>query len=318
MKTRKTIFVSGGAGVIGQQLVPILVELGHEVIVGDLKEKPNSFTREVKFLQGDLNNLSAGEFKELHPNIFIHLAAAFERIEESQGFWGASFQHNVKLSHHLMTLVNSCDSVERVLYASSYLVYDPALYLGNSVNGPFRLLETSQLGPRNLIGASKMFHEGELAFLQRLPSTSFSIVIPRIFRGYGLNSRDVISRWVRAAVRGETINAFDLEGSFDYIYCKDSANGIAKLSLETNLSGVVNLGSGQSRKVSEVVELLKLHFPNLKVSTLPSKRVLESSQADISKLENTLHWKPTFSLEESLREIVDYETKIYNSPTSHA
>lgn len=217
-----------------------------------------------------------------------------------------------------MTLVNSCDSVERVLYASSYLVYDPALYLGGPLDGPFQLVETSQLGPRNLIGASKMFHEGELAFLQRLPSTGFSIVIPRIFRGFGLNSRDVISRWVRAAVRGEAIDAFDLDGSFDYIYCKDSATGIAKLSLDTTLSGVVNLGSGQSRKVREVLEILKSYFPKLMINNLSSKPLLESSQADISKLENALAWKPTYSLEDSVQEIIDFETKIYNASHGYA
>ena len=56
MISGKNIFVTGGAGVIGQQLVPMLLEAGHNVFVGDLKEKPSSFGSDVYYIKGDLND----------------------------------------------------------------------------------------------------------------------------------------------------------------------------------------------------------------------------------------------------------------------
>ena len=59
------VFVSGGAGVIGQQLVPLLLENQYRVIVGDLKPKPRNFIKEVVYLQGDLNELTQEKFDSL-------------------------------------------------------------------------------------------------------------------------------------------------------------------------------------------------------------------------------------------------------------
>jgi carbamoyl-phosphate synthase large subunit len=58
----------------------------------------------------------------------IHLAATFERSAESYEFWEENFRHNVRLSHHLMSLAKDAPSVKRVVFASSYLIYDPSLY----------------------------------------------------------------------------------------------------------------------------------------------------------------------------------------------
>ena len=54
MKNKK-IFISGGAGVIGLELVQILVKCGAIVMVGDLKPRPSCFSNKVIYIQGDLN-----------------------------------------------------------------------------------------------------------------------------------------------------------------------------------------------------------------------------------------------------------------------
>jgi carbamoyl-phosphate synthase large subunit len=124
----KKIFVSGGAGVIGLELVPILLKQGHQVIVGDLKNRPLSFPKEVIYIQGDLNDLNKHDLENIAPEIFIHLAATFERSTESYEFWKENFKHNVLLSHHIMSLMKEQKTLERIVFASSYLIYDPNLY----------------------------------------------------------------------------------------------------------------------------------------------------------------------------------------------
>ncbi len=99
------VFVSGGAGVIGLEMVAKLVERGAEVLVGDLQPRPDSFPRQVRYRRGDLNTLTLGELEAFGPEVFIHLAATFERSAETYEFWDENFWHNTRLSHHLMTLI---------------------------------------------------------------------------------------------------------------------------------------------------------------------------------------------------------------------
>ena len=64
-----------------------------------------------------------------------------------------------------MTIMKDIQSLKRVIFASSYLVYDPKLYLSkNIINRNSSLEETDNLNPRNLTGMAKLSHENELGF----------------------------------------------------------------------------------------------------------------------------------------------------------
>jgi carbamoyl-phosphate synthase large subunit len=309
----KKIFVSGGAGVIGLELVPILLKQGHQVVVGDLKNRPLSFPKEVIYIQGDLNDLNKHDLENIAPEIFIHLAATFERSTESYEFWKENFKHNVLLSHHLMSLMKEQKTLERVVFASSYLIYDPNLYQFSEAQSSANYLnEDCQVQPRNLTGMAKFSHEMELDFINKFKSNQFSSVCARIFRGYGLNSRDVISRWVRSLLNGEEIQIFRSEGIFDYIFARDTAEGLIKLAFCDNLSGIVNLGTGRPRKVKDIIEILRLYFPDMKYKEIDSDIPYEASAADISKLKKHIGWSPKLDLENTIPEIIEHEKKSKN------
>jgi len=314
----KKFFVSGGAGVIGLELVPILLKQGHQVIVGDLKNRPLSFPKEVIYIQGDLNDLNKHDLENFAPEIFIHLAATFERSTESYEFWKENFKHNVLLSHHLMSLMKEQKTLERVVFASSYLIYDPNLYQFNepSINATY-LNEDCQVQPRNLTGMAKFSHEMELNFLEKFKSNQFSSVCVRIFRGYGLNSRCVISRWVRSLLNEEEIQIFRPEGLFDYIFARDTAEGLVKIAFCDSLSGIVNLGTGRPRKVKDVIDILRLYFPNMKYKEVESDILYEASAADMTKLKEHINWSPVLDLENTIPEIIEHE-KISISSTSNS
>lgn len=304
----RRVFVSGGAGVIGTEMVPLLVAAGATVFVGDLKPRPAAFDRAVRYRRGDLCSLTQGEWDAFDPEIFIHLAATFERSVETEGFWGDNFHHNVTLSHHLMTLARGAASLRRVVFASSYLIYDQALYQFDAPRDPaVALTERDPIDPRNLTGMAKLSHEIELRYLAGFPSTRFTSVCARIFRGYGRNSRDVISRWVRALLAGESITVFRPEGRFDYIYARDTAEGLLRLAGAADRTGVVNLGTGHGRRVDEVVAALRVHFPGLVANTADSDIPFESSAAELTELRATLGWTPPTTLEAGIAEIVAFE-----------
>ena len=292
----KRVFVTGGAGVIGTALVNLLLSQGHKVFVGDLKPCPAVWKGKLQYWQGDLNAIRSEIIEAFNPQIIFHLAATFERSEESFEFYSENFHHNVKLSHSLMNMTKQLPDLEKVVFASSYLIYDPRLY--SSQDKVVSLSEDSIIYPRNTCGAAKLFHEIELRFLSHfLPKIEF--ISARIFRVYGIGSQDVISRWIKAALQNEEIQVYQPENTFDYIYAGDVAEGLLRLS-QTNYSGIVNLGTGQARSIQEVVTVLKKLFPNLKTNVVPSDIESEKSQADMRHFQTLTRWKPTHTLETAI------------------
>lgn len=303
----KRVFVSGGAGVIGCELIPMLHELGAEVLVGDLEPRPQHWSANIAYRRGDLNDISQRELKAFAPEVFFHLAASFERSVETPAFWSEGYHNNVALSHHLMTCMANTPSLRRVAFASSYLIYDPALYTAEQPQVRATVLdEASPIRPRNLCGSAKHHHELELAFLSECPEYNFTSVSARIFRSYGRGSRDVISRWVRSLLAGETLEIYAAEGCFDYIFARDVARGLLALAA-SDATGVVNLGTGAPRRISEVLDILGRHFPSMQIRTLPTQIPYEAAAADVTRLREQVGWSPQTPLEDAIDEIIRYE-----------
>ena len=306
----KKIFISGGAGIIGKELVKKLCGINNKIFVGDFKTKPKCFGKNIKYRKGDLNSFSFKELSQFNPDIIFHLAATYERTHETFNFYNNNFSNNIKLSNHLLKNIKKLKKLKAFIFASSYLVYDEKLYLKkNSTVKSLR--ETDQKDTRNLIGSSKYYHEKEIEFFSNyLPNCKF--VVARIFRGYGLNSRDIISRWIRMAIQKRELKVFGENGSFDYIFSKDSANAL--LSTIECKKGItyLNIGSGKSVKIKKIIQILKKYFPKLRVKKINKKINVENSKANIDRIKRLTNWKPNYSIELGIDEIVKYEKKKTN------
>ncbi len=306
MYNNRKVFVSGGAGVIGTALVERLVSQGAQVLVGDLKPRPSGWDAAIRYRQGDLNFVTLQELAEFAPEYVFHLAATFERSVETAEFWDENDKHNVRLSHHLMGLVKQLPSVRKVIFTSSYLIYNQERYQFDSpAEHPTILNERDPIYPRNLCGAAKLLHEIELQFLSEFSVSKFKTVSARIYRVYGRNSRDIVSRWIQALLRGETIQVYRKEGLFDYVYANDVAEGLLRLGA-SEAEGIVNLATGRARRVEEVLDILRLYFPDMKSVEQPSDIPYEASQADIAALEAATGWKPSRQLEDTIPELIEH------------
>ena len=313
MRNRR-IFISGGAGVIGTALVNLLLDQGADLFVGDLKPCPKIWSGKVKYRQGDLNTISAEELLEFDPEFFFHLAATFERVEETYPFFDENFHHNICLSHYLMGHLKKAKSLKKTIFASSYLIYDSSLYLFEDKPQTVTALdEKSPIYPRNICGAAKLFHEIELNFLDHFLKEQMNFIAVRIFRVYGKYSRDIISRWVRAALREETLKVYNAEGQFDYIFADDVAEGLLKLA-DSSFSGIINLGSGQARSIQDVIAILKQHFPALKIQEEQADHLLEASVADMQLFNKATQWMPTHSLETAIPLLIQFERDKLSEP----
>lgn len=303
---RKRVFVSGGAGAVGTVLVERLTALGADLYVGDLKSRPRELPHGVIYRQGDLNGITARELGDFAPQVFFHLAATSECATGGSA-WAEHTQHSVQLSHHLMTLLQDVDSLERVVYASSYQVYDPSLYQSPAApRAAHPLRETDPVRPESLYGAARLLHEVELRAIGASERSRFTSASARVFRIYGRNSQDLISLWVRSLLRGETIEVRGSESQFDFIFADDVAEGLLRLA-SADATGAYNLGSGRARRVAELVQILRGHFPDMVVRADADDLPFEGSAAEMSHFVAGTGWAPATTLEQGVALVVEHE-----------
>ncbi len=305
----KRVIVTGGAGVIGCELLKLLGEKGATVLSVDRCPLPKRNWQGVRQVQKDLATDNMDELREFQPQIIFHLAAAFERSEESAKFWDTNWHDNILLSHRIIDLATEIPDLAVFVFASSYLVYSSSLYLSPSLrDDAVRLKEEDPIAPRNLCGAAKYYTERESEFVKEVLNPSLRAIYARIFRVYGCGSKDVISRWIRAGLRQERIEVFGRENRFDYIFAGDVAEGLMKLAEANNARGPVNLGTGTSRKIDDVIRIIQREIPHIQIDGVEKKNMeFEASSADISLLGHITGWHPPTSLEDGIKRVIDFE-----------
>lgn len=307
------ILVTGGSGVIGQELIQLLTDGGAVVKSVDKEPYPANGVDNVDSIQIDLATDDLDPIRAFKPEVVFHLAAVFERTEESASFWEDNWRDNILASHRLAHALQGIDALETVVFASSYLVYDPDIYL-SPIPGdrPTLIDEESAVDPRNLCGAAKYYTEKELAFLTE--TEDVRVISPRIFRVYGRGSKDIISRWVRRGLRDKTLTIYNEKNLFDFIYAQDVAEGLFRLSKAEDAKGPVNLGRGISSTVSEVLSVLTDEIPGVEgnVDIDGVQELYETSCADISRLVELTGWRPEYDLEAGIHDVIEHEREQMN------
>jgi nucleoside-diphosphate-sugar epimerase len=237
--------------------------------------------------------------------IVFHLAASFGRTEIEQGFFNENFYNNVELTH---TLLSCNHHWEKFIFASSYLVYDPLLYLWDDTHF---LKESDRIAPRNIVGAAKYYTENELDFVCQ--GEKMQGVSARIFRVYGRGSKDIISRTIQKALRGEPIIIYGERARFDYIFADDVAEGLIRLAEVDFPTTAVNLGTGKGKSLADVLEIVQSYTSTKVEYTKMPGHPIENSRADVSLLKELTKWTPPTTLEVGVRKVLEYERELLES-----
>src|SRR5208282_2854089 len=104
---------------------------------------------------------------------------------------------------------------------------------------------------------------------------------------------------------------FNADNRFDYVFAGDVAEGLLRLGKASAAQGVVNLATGRSRSVSEVIDVLR-HSVNHAGGLIRKGSDVspyEASQADVGRLKELTGWRPSLAIEDGIPLIVDYERK---------
>jgi len=299
------VLVTGGAGFIASHVVDLYLKNGYEVvIVDDLSTgRRSNLNPAATFYEMDIRDPKLAEvFEKEKPDFVNHHAAQMDvRRSVADPLFDASV--NVLGSINLIECAKKY-SVKRVVYIST----------GGAVYGEPEYLPCDEAHPINPIcqyGASKHTVEHYLYMYQVNYGLNYTVIrypnvygprqdphgeagVVAIFTGLMLKNQQVI------------ING-DGEQVRDFTYVGDCAQANL-LALTANCNGIYNVGVNKGTSVNEIYRTLKM-ITGYKFDAVhgPAK-VGETRKIylNATKAQRELGWTATVSLEEGLRQTVQY------------
>src|SRR5262249_28090257 len=86
----------------------------------------------------------------------------------------------------------------------------------------------------------------------------------------------------------------------------DVAEGLLRLGM-SQATGAVNLGGGHGRRVSELLGILAAAFPGGRWEEHPADIAFEAHEADLTRLECVIGWRPPAPLEQGVAILAEHE-----------
>lgn len=118
-ESRLRIFITGGSGFIGTNLVEHFLKKGHKVVNFDIKEPRNRLQKSTWVNGNILNSASIKEIvDDFRPDLIFHLAARTDLDGQSLG----DYPQNTIGLENLIDAVKDLKSLQRIIFASSRLV----------------------------------------------------------------------------------------------------------------------------------------------------------------------------------------------------
>lgn len=112
---------------------------------------------------------------------------------------------------------------------------------------------------------------------------------------------DLVPTLIQQALSPNEATVWNTRPVRDFLYTPDAADAIVKL-LETDYTGTVNLGTGQSVSVGRIVEIIeKLSGKKIKNLDKPVSGPMHFV-CDISRVKQLTGWEPKHTIEEGLTE----------------
>lgn len=317
----KKIFVTGGAGFLGSQVVKKLVKLGHEVSIYDsfvvyTKPDPNvsSFdfiTRlndifsDINLIRGDVLNKDflRRSLNKIKPDIIIHMASmplAALALEHSEEAYNSILTSTMNILEIIRDFDHSC----RLVYISSSMVY------GDFTTDPVK--ESHPKSPKDIYGAFKLAGEHIVNGYHRNYDLDTVILRPSAVYGpFDSNSR-VVRKFILNAFNNKPIT-IDGDGSLkmDFSFVEDTATGIVKSSLKNNIQGnSYNISRGEARSLRELAQIIQKYFQEVKITFRPKPKYIPSrGSLDISKAKIDFNFNPNTDLEKGVEKYIAHLQK---------
>lgn len=303
------ILVTGGAGFIGSHLCDALIGQGHEVVAAD------------NFLTGSRRNV-----EQLSAVPRFELAEIDVRHAVPPGPFDAVFHLASPASpvgygrYPLETMQVNSIGTERALelarqYRARFLLASTSEIYGDPERHPQPedyWGNVNPVGPRCCYDEGKRYAEALTVTYQRVYGVDARII--RIFNTYGPrndpNDGRIIPNFISQALRGEPLTVYgDGQQTRSYCYVSDLVRGIQLAMFVDGTDGrAINLGNPDEYSAVEIAEKVRrLAGSASAIAHLPAREEeIARRRPDISLAKSLLGWSPEVSLDDGLRQAIDW------------
>ena len=312
MPNKKSILITGGTGFIGSHLAERCVEEGFDVVAFD-RYNPNNhwgwleqsvYRNDVKVILGDLRDYDS-VYKAMQGCEAVFHLAALIGIPYSYVSPLAYIRTNIEGTYNVLEAAKNLKT-DQVLITSTSETYGNAQYTPIDENHP--------LVGQSPYSATKIAAD-QLA-LSYYRSFELPIKIVRPFNTFGprQSSRAVIPTIVAQLLNGKnSIELGNLSPTRDLTYVTDTCNGFIEIFQSDSLFGeVTNIGVNSEISIGELVQfianlmevVLTIESSNDRVR--PKNSEVDRLICDNSKLLKHTHWKPKYTLEQGISEVIEW------------
>ena len=304
--SKPRFIITGGAGFIGSNLTLALQEKfpdAHLTVIDDFRS--GNF-KNLAGYRGDFvaENLAtfdwAEKFRDERLDAIFHLASITDTTLHDQF---VQVHDNVESFRGLLNFARPTKT--RIIYASSAATYGSATEASVESNGA---------APANVYAFSKVIMDN-IARHAAAESPDWIIVGLRYFNVYGPREAhkgvpaSMIYHLAQQIKAGKRPRIFKHgEQKRDFVYVKDAVEGTIR-ALDAKTSGIYNLGTGQARSFNELIDVLnKCLSTNLQPDYFdnPHEHYQNFTQADLTSARKALRYAPRFSLEDGVRDYVQW------------
>ncbi len=316
-KEKTKVLVTGADGFIGSHLVELLLAEGYSVRALSLY---NSFNYwgwledimhpELEIVNGDVRDAAFCRHITKGCEIVFHLAALIA-IPYSYVAPESYVDTNIKGTLNMCQAAKD-EGVKRLIVTSTSEVYGTAQYVPIDEKHPRQ--------PQSPYSATKI---GADAIAESFYNAfGLPVVIARPFNTYGprQSARAIIPTIITQIANGaREIKVGDLSPTRDFNFVKDTCRGFHALALAEGVEGRnINIATGTEVSMRETLETIA-RLMNADVTYVVDQQRIRPSKSEVFRLcgdnkviTSLTDWRPSYSLEEGLKETIEWFTKEEN------
>ncbi len=302
--------VIGAAGFVGRYLVREMCNNEIETFVTKLPHE--KFTEEsVNVYDLDILDKDAiiNILYEIQPDYIFHLAA--------QSSVGVAWKNPLlTVDVNIKGSINVMDAVRELFYRPRVLLIGSGEEYGYIKPEETPIPEDNLLRPGNIYAATKACQNMIGSIYAK--AYDMDLIMVRAFNhiGPGQAPLFVVSDFCKQVAeiekgrREPVIMVGNLAARRDFTDVRDVVRAYVKLIKEGTPGETYNVGSGSAQEIQQILEkVIAMSDANIRIETDPNKiRPVDVPiiEADITKLNTLTGWKPEISVEQTIRETLDY------------
>jgi dTDP-glucose 4,6-dehydratase len=310
------VFVTGGAGFIGSNIVEALLRQGYEVVAYDnlitgKKENISEFeeNENFRFVEGDILEYDK-LLKEMTGASYVLHQAALPSVARSVVDPATTNRINVEGTINVLLAAKEV-GVEKVVIASSSSIYGDTPELPKREDMPY-----NPLSPYAVTKVTKELYANVFSELYDI-----STICLRYFNVYGPKQDPkseyaaVIPKFITSALEGKPLTIYgDGRQTRDFTFVEDVVQANL-LAMKSSVEGNYNIACGRNISIRELAErILKLTSSSSEIIHVePRPGDVRHSLADISKAKKELGYKPKYNLDEGLVKTIEWFQEVSSS-----